>query len=218
MTIDLYTWSTPNGRKISIALEEMGLAYRVHPVNIGKNEQFAADFLKISPNNKIPAIVDRDRDLSIFESGAILMYLGDKTGKFYPRDEKARIRVHEWLMWQMSAVGPMLGRVHYFLKYNAGKAPFAEHWFFEETRRIYGVLDRLLAGTEYMCGEYTIADIATFPWIARHEWQRIDLNEYPNIRRWYLAIAARPAVQTGYKVPDVSAEIPMPKAPSLSPA
>src|SRR4029453_16565387 len=131
--------------------EEMGLAYRVHPVNIGKNEQFAADFLKISPNNKIPAIVDRDRDLSIFESGAILMYLGDKTGKFYPRDERTRIRVHEWLMWQMSAVGPMLGRAHYFLKYNPGKAPFAEQWFAEEARRLYGVLDDLLAGSEYMC-------------------------------------------------------------------
>lgn len=210
MTIDLYTWSTPNGRKISIALEEMELAYQVHPVNIGKDEQFAADFLKISPNNKIPAIIDRDRGLSIFESGAILMYLGDKTGKFYPRHDETRIRVHEWLMWQMSAVGPMLGRVHYFLKFNAGKAPFAEQWFTEEAKRIYGVLDRLLSGTEYMCGEYTIADIATFPWIARHEWQRIDLNGYPNVKRWYLAVAQRPAVQKGYKVPDAASEIPMP--------
>lgn len=218
MTIDLYTWSTPNGRKISIALEEMGLAYEVHPVNIGKNEQFAPDFLKISPNNKIPAIVDRDIGESVFESGAILMYLGDKTAQLYPSEAKTRLRIHEWLMWQMSAVGPMLGRAHYFLKNNPGKAPFAEQWFAEEAKRIYGVLDKLLSHHEYMCGEYTIVDIATFPWIARHEWQRIDLDGYANVKRWYLAIAARPAVQKGYKVPDASAEIPMPKTPSLLPA
>jgi GST-like protein len=157
MTIDLYTLSTPNGRKISIALEEMGLAYAVHPVNIGNNEQFAADFLKISPNGKIPAIIDRDAAESVFESSAILMYLGDKIGKFYPADHKTRTRVHEWLMWQMSAVGPMLGRAHYFLKYNPGKAPFAEQWFSDEARRLYGVLDRLLAASEFMCGQYTIA-------------------------------------------------------------
>jgi GST-like protein len=219
MTIDLYTWSTPNGRKISIALEEMELPYTVHPVNIGKNEQFAPDFLKISPNSKIPAIIDRDNGENVFESGAILMYLGDKTGLLYPGDHKTRLRVHEWLMWQMSAVGPLLGRAHYFLKYNAGKAPFAEQWFFDEARRIYGVLDRLLASSEFMCGGYTIADIATFPWIARHEWQRIDLNYYPHVKRWYLAIAARPQVQKGYKVPDPHSEIPMPKAAaSFSPA
>ncbi len=208
--IDLYTWGTPNGRKISIALEEMSLAYEVHTINIGKDEQFAPDFLKISPNNKIPAIVDRDTGQSVFESGAILMYLGDKTGKLYPKSQVERIQLHEWLMWQMSAVGPMLGRAHYFLKYNVGKAPFAEEWFAEEARRIYGVLDRLLAQNEFMCGAYSIADIATFPWIARHDWQGIDLNGYPNVKRWYLALAARPAVQKGYKVPDSSAEIPMP--------
>ncbi len=214
--IDLYTWSTPNGRKISIALEEMGLAYQVHPININKNEQFRPEFLAISPNNKIPAIVDRDTGLGIFESGAILMYLGDKTGQLYPAEPIKRLRVHEWLMWQMSAVGPMLGRVHYFLKYNAGKAPFAETWFSEEAQRIYGVLDRLLADREFMCETYSIADIATFPWIARHEWQRIDLNNYPHIRRWYLAIAGRQAVQKGYKVPDASVEIPMPAIESSS--
>ena len=208
--IDLYTWGTPNGKKISIALEEMGLAYGVHPVNIGKDEQFAPDFLRISPNNKIPAIVDRDTGDSVFESGAILMYLGDKTGMFYPQDHKGRIRVHEWLMWQMSAVGPMLGRAHYFLKYNVGKAPFAEEWFSAEATRIYGVLDRLLADKPFMCGDYSIADIATFPWIARHQWQRIDLNDHPNVRRWYLEIAARLAVQKGYKVPNAADEIPMP--------
>ena len=208
--IDLYTWNTPNGKKISIALEEMALPYTVHPVNIGNNEQFAPEFLAISPNNKIPAIVDRETGGSIFESGAILMYLGDKTGKLYPTDRKIRIRIHEWLMWQMSAVGPMLGRAHYFLKYNAGKAPFAEEWFSAEARRIYGVLDGLLAKHEFMCGDYSIVDIATFPWIARHEWQRMDLNDFPHVKRWYLAIASRPAVRKGYKVPNAADEIPIP--------
>ena len=213
--IDLYTWSTSNGRKISIALEEMGLAFEVHPVNINKSEQFRADFTAISPNSKIPAIIDRDTGLSVFESGAILMYLGDKTGMLYPAEPVQRLRIHEWLMWQMSAVGPMLGRAHYFLKNNPGKSSFAEAWFSEEARRIYGVLDRLLSGREFMCDEYSIVDIATFPWIARHEWQRIDLNDYPHVRRWYLRIAARPAVQKGFKVPDATVEIPMPRAKSV---
>jgi GST-like protein len=206
--IDLYTWSTPNGRKISIALEEMGLAYETHPINIGKDEQFAASFLKISPNNKIPAIVDGDDGQSIFESGAILMYLGDKTGKLYPSGAKARMRIHEWLMWQMSAVGPFLGRAHYFLHYNAGKAPFADAWFEAEANRLYGVLYRLLEGQQYMCGDYSIVDIATFPWIARFAWQRIDLVKFPNVLRWYRTLAARPGVIKGYKVPDAKAEIP----------
>jgi GSH-dependent disulfide-bond oxidoreductase len=204
--IDLYTWSTPNGKKISIALEEMGIPYAVHPVNIGKNEQFAPEFLAISPNNKIPAIVDRDNGQSVFESGAILIYLALKSGKLYPQENRTRIL--EWLMWQMSAVGPMLGRAHYFLKYNPGKAPFAEEWFKAEAIRIYGVLDKLLADKDFMCGEYSIADIATFPWIARHEWQGIDLDSYSNVKRWYLNIAARPAVQRGYKVPNAGDEIP----------
>jgi len=206
--IDLYTWSTPNGRKISIALEEMELAYTTHPINIGKDEQFAPDFLKISPNNKIPAIIDRDDGQSVFESGAILMYLGEKTGKLYPAEAKARIRIHEWLMWQMSAVGPFLGRAHYFLHYNEGKAPFADAWFAAEAKRLYGVLDRLLEGQDFICGDYSIVDIATFPWIARFAWQKIDLKDFPNARRWYQAMAARPAVIKGYKVPDASAEIP----------
>ena len=206
--IDLYTWGTPNGRKISIALEEMSLAYEVHAVNIGQDEQFAPAFLAISPNNKIPAIIDRENGQSVFESGAILIYLALKSGQFYPQANRTNIL--EWLMWQMSAVGPMLGRAHYFLKYNAGKAAFAEAWFSAEAQRIYGVLDKLLASRKFMCGEYSIADIATFPWIARHEWQRIDLNDFKHVKRWYLAIAARPAVQRGYKVPDATAEIPMP--------
>ena len=216
--IDLYTWGTPNGRKISIALEEMGLAYAVHPVDIGKDEQFKPDFLAISPYAKIPAIVDRDSGVSVFESGAILMYLGDKTGKFYPAEKLARLRIHEWLMWQMSEVGPMLGRAHYFLRYNPGKAPFAENWFGAEARHIYGVLDRLLADREFMCGDYSIVDIATFPWIARHQWQRIDLNDFPQVRRWYLVVAARPAVRKGYKVPDAAAEIPLPESVTSLPA
>lgn len=206
--IDLYTWSTPNGRKVSIALEEMGLAYEVHPVNINKREQFKPEFLKISPANKIPAIFDRDNGQSVFESGAILIYLALKSGQFYPAGNRTQIL--EWLMWQMSAVGPYLGRAHYFLKYNAGKAPFAETWFAEEAQRIYEVLDRRLADREFMCGNYSIADMATFPWIARHPLQRIDLNSYPNVRRWYLAIAARPAVVKGYGVPDATSDIPMP--------
>lgn len=205
--IDLYTWGTPNGKKISIALEEMGLPYEVHPVNIGANEQFAPDFLKISPNNKIPAIVDRDNGQSVFESGAILIYLALKSGQLYPAANRTNIL--EWLMWQMSAVGPMLGRVHYFLKYNPGKAPFAEEWFSAEAKRLYGVLDRLLADKPFMCGGYSIADIATFPWIARHQWQRMNLNDFPNVNRWYLEIAVRPAVQKGYSVPKPDT-IPLP--------
>jgi GST-like protein len=208
--IDLYTWSTPNGRKISIALEEMELAYQVRPINIGTGEQFAADFLKISPNNKIPAIIDRDAGLALFESGAILMYLADRAKRFFPPAGEPRLRVIEWLMWQMSAIGPMLGRAHSFLHFNPGKAPYAEQWFVEEARRLYGVLDRQLAATGFLAGEYSIADIATFPWIARHEWQRIDLSSYPNVKDWYLRLAARPPVVRGYAVPDAAAKIPLP--------
>ena len=207
--IELYTWSTPNGRKISIALEELQLPYSVHTVDIGHDDQFKPEFLAISPNNKIPAIIDRDTNQSVFESGAILMYLGEKTGKLYSPDPKTRVRINEWLMWQMSAVGPMLGRAHYFLHYNPGKAPFAEAWFSTEAKRIYGVLDRLLADQEFMCGDYSIADIATFPWIARHAWQGIHLNDFANVRRWYVEIASRPAVKKGYGVP-VPGDIPMP--------
>ncbi len=210
MSIELYTWGTPNGKKISIALEEMALPYTVHPINIGKDEQFAPDFLKISPNNKIPAIVDTDNGQSIFESGAILMYLGDKTGRFYSDEPATRIKTHEWLMWQMGSFGPMLGRAHAFLHFNPGKAPFAEEFFAKEAQRLYGVLDRQLAKSEYMVGDYSIADIATFPWAARHQWQRVDLNSFPNVKRWYLKIAARPAVLKGYDVPGGGAAIPMP--------
>lgn len=208
--IDLYTWSTPNGRKVSIMLEEAGLPYKVIPIDINKNEQFAPDFLKISPNNRIPAIVDHDSGQTLFESGAILMYLADKTGKLCPQSGEARWRTIEWLMWQMGGVGPMLGQVHHFVKYNKGKAPYAEERYLNEAKRLYGVLDRRLAENEFVAGQYSIADIAIWPWISRFEWQTMDLAQYPNVLRWYKAIAARPAVQKGYHVPVPQPTIPMP--------
>jgi len=208
---DLYTWSTPNGRKISIMLEELAVPYAVHPVNIDNGEQFTPEFTKLSPNQKIPAIVDRDKNLSIFESGAILMYLADKHGRFFPASGETRLRTIEWLMWQMSAVGPFLGRAHYFLRNNPGKAPFAEAWFAKEAQRLYGVLNRQLDGRSFITGEYSIADIACFPWIARHSWHRVDLNDYSEVKDWYLRIASRPAVIKGYGVPDPKNRIPMPQ-------
>jgi GST-like protein len=208
--IDLYTWTTPNGRKASIALEEFGLPYTVHAVDISKDEQFKPDFLKISPNNRIPAIVDRDNGLSLMESGAILIYLADKTGKLLPKSGDARYHTIEWLMWQMGGPGPMLGQVHHFVKYNPGKAPYAEERYLKEAHRLYGVLDKQLADHEYVAGDYSIADIAIWPWISRYEWQTVDMNKYPNVKRWYLAIAKRPATQKGYKVPKDVGEIPMP--------
>jgi GST-like protein len=208
--IDLYTWSTPNGRKVSIMLEETGLSYAVHPIDITKNEQFEPDFLKVSPNNRIPAIADRSNGQTLFESGAILMYLAEKTGKFWPMSGEAHWRTVEWLMWQMGGLGPMLGQVHHFVKFNRGKAPYAEERYAKEAHRLYGVLDRRLAQEEYVAGEYTIADMAIWPWISRFEYQEIDLNAYPNVARWYRHIAARPAVQKGYHVPVPQPAIPMP--------
>ncbi len=208
--IDLYTWTTPNGRKASIALEELGIPYTVHPVDIGKDEQFKPDFLKISPNNRIPAIVDRDNGFGLMESGAILLYLAEKARKLLPTELTKRYRVIEWLMWQMGGPGPMLGQVHHFVKYNKGKSPYAEERYLKEGHRLYGVLDRRLADREFVADEYSIADIAIWPWISRFEWQTIDLNQYPNVKRWYVTIAQRPAVQKGYKVPKDVGEIPMP--------
>jgi GST-like protein len=208
--IDLYTWTTPNGRKISIALEELGLPYTTHPIDIGKDEQFRPDFLRIAPNNKIPAIVDAESGVSLMESGAILIYLADRTGRLLPREGEARYRVIEWLMWQMGGVGPFLGQAHHFLHFNNGKAPYAEERYRNEARRLYGVLDRRLEGRDYVVGDYSIADIAIWPWIARFAWQEIDLAAFPNVKRWYLAIAGRPAVQKGYHVPKFSQDIPMP--------
>ena len=203
--IDLYTWPTPNGRKISIALEELGLAYRSHPVNIGKDEQFAPEFLKISPNNKIPTIVDDGR--AMMESGAILLYLADKTGRLGGSDRWTTL---EWLMMQMGGVGPMLGQANHFLQFNAGKSAYAEQRYATEAARLYRVLDRRLADHEYLADDYSIADIATWPWISRWPWHRIDWAEYPNLRRWFATIAERPAVQRGWSVPFEAGEIPLP--------
>jgi GST-like protein len=208
--IDLYTWTTPNGRKISILLEELGLPYTVHAVDISKDEQFKPEFLAISPNNRIPAIVDRDNGLHLMESGAIMLYLGDKTGKLLPKDMLARARVTEWLMWQMGGPGPIFGQVHHFVKYNKGKSAYSEERFLKEAHRLYGVLDRRLADREFVADQLSVADFAIWPWVSRYEWQTVDLNRYPNVKRWYLAIAGRPSVQTGYHVPKKVQEIPMP--------
>lgn len=204
--IDLYTWTTPNGRKVSIMLEEVGLPYRVHPVNIGKNEQFAPDFLKISPNNRIPAIVDPDgpggKSISLFESGAILIYLADKTGKFYPAEPTAHYMTLQWVMWQMGGFGPMLGQAHHFRRAAPEPVPYAIDRYTNEAKRLYGVIDKRLGEAEYLGGdEYTIADIITYPWAARHEWHAVDLDQFPNVRRWYDTVGARPAVQRGMAVP-----------------
>ena len=210
--IDLYTWTTPNGRKISILLEELGLDYTVHPINIMEGDQNTEAFLKISPNNKIPAIVDQETGITLMESGAIMLYLAEKAGKFMPSGTKERWEVTEWLMWQMAGLGPMLGQVHHFTKFNPGKAPYAQDRFLAEATRIYGVLDKRLEGQDYIVGnEYSIADMAIWPWVSRFEWQTIDLDKFPNVKRWYKSIAARPAVQRGYHIPKFTMDIPAPK-------
>ncbi|MCH8503625.1 MAG: glutathione S-transferase family protein [Ectothiorhodospiraceae bacterium] len=208
--IDLWALTTPNGRKVSILLEELELPYEVHAVDITNGEQHAPEFLKVSPNNKIPAIVDRETGMALMESGAIMVYLAEKTGRFLPAAGEPRYRVMEWLMWQMGGVGPMLGQAHHFLHFNAGKASYAEERYANEARRLYGVLDRRLAGREFLAGDYSIADMATWPWISRFEWQRINLSDFPNVRRWYTELADRPAVQRGYHVPRAVNEIPLP--------
>ncbi|WP_417669620.1 glutathione S-transferase family protein [Roseibium sp.] len=206
--IDLYTWTTPNGRKVSIMLEELGVDYTVHAVNIGQDEQKSPEFLAISPNNKIPAIVDRETGLKLMESGAIMIYLADKFGKFMPKEAEARAKTIEWLMWQMGGLGPMLGQAHHFLHFNPGKAEYAEDRFGTETRRLYRVLDKQLEGKDYIVGDYSIADMACWPWISRYEWQQIDLSDFPNVKAWYQRLLARPAVQKGYHVPKKMGEIP----------
>ncbi|WP_067335324.1 glutathione S-transferase N-terminal domain-containing protein [Stappia indica] len=208
--IDLYTWSTPNGRKVSIMLEECGLPYEVFPVDITNSEQHAPAFVHISPNSKIPAIIDREAGVSLMESGAILLYLAEKSGRFLPPEGPERLRVIEWLMWQMGGFGPMLGQAHHFLHFNPGKAPYAEERYASEARRLYSVLDRQLLEHQFVAGEYSIADMSIWPWASRFEWQGINLADYPNVRRWYLEVAARPAVKRGYDVPSVTAGIPMP--------
>lgn len=208
--IDLYTWTTPNGRKVSILLEELSIPYTAHAIDITKDEQFQPDFLRISPNNRIPAIVDRQTGFHLMESGAIMLYLAEKAGKLLPSETEQRYRTIEWLMWQMGGIGPMLGQVHHFVRFNKGKAPYAEDRYLKEAHRLYGVLDRRLADREYVADTYSVADIAIWPWISRFEWQTIDLAEYPNVKRWYVAIAQRPAVQKGYHVPKQLQDVPMP--------
>jgi GST-like protein len=205
MTIELHTWNTPNGRKISVALEEMGLPYTVHPVNIGKGQQHAPDFLKISPNNRIPAIVDPDgpggAPISVFESGAILLYLGEKTGRFLPTGLGERVPVLEWLMWQMGGFGPMPGQVHHFLTVeNEADRRYGLERYSKETRRLYGVLDRRLAQVEFVAGPLSVADFAILGWAWRHERHRVDLAEFVQVKRWYEALLARPGVQRGLAV------------------
>lgn len=204
--IDLYFWSTPNGYKVSILLEELGLPYRVIPVHIGKGEQFRPEFLRISPNNKIPALVDLEgpggAPIALFESGAIMMYLAEKQGwAFMPQDLRARYDVVQWLMFQMGGVGPMLGQAHHFRKYAPEKIEYAIDRYTKEARRIYTVIDRRLAEAEYLAGgEYSIADMATYPWLRAHKWQGQDLADFPHLQRWYAAVRARPAVQRGLAV------------------
>jgi GST-like protein len=209
--IDLYTFNTSNGRKVSIALEEMGLPYNAHPVDIYKDEQFHPDFLAISPNNKIPAIHDRDTGETLFESGAILLYLAEKTGRFMPQDTSTRWQAIQWLMWQMGGVGPMLGQAAHFLQYNPGASAYSAERYGKEAKRLYGVLNGQLEGRDYIVGDYSIVDMAVFPWITRFEHQRINLLDYPNVSRWYLSVASRPAVARGYAVPDSTAAIPCPE-------
>ena len=203
--IDLYYWPTPNGWKISIALEEMGLEYRVVPVNIGKGEQFEPDFLKISPNNRMPAIIDQDPEdggepISVFETGAILIYLAEKTGKFMPSDIRGRKEVIEWVMWQMGGLGPMLGQNGHFKFYAPEKIPYAQERYSTEALRLFDVLNSRLEGRDYICGDYSIADMACWPWIITYKRQEIDLGEFPNIRRWYDNLKSRPALRRGYEV------------------
>ncbi len=203
--IDLYTWTTPNGRKISIMLEEVGLPYRVHAINIGKDDQFRPDYVKINPNSKIPSIVDPEgpdgKPLSMMESGAILVYLADKTGKLLAKNGRARYEALQWLMFQMGGVGPMFGQVHHFLRAAKEQVPYAIERYGKETRRLYGVLNERLKENEYLAEGYSIADIATYPWVSRHEWHKTDLNDFPHVKRWFDAISARPAVQKGMNVP-----------------
>jgi len=203
--IDLYYWPTPNGWKVSIALEEMELPYTVKPVNIGRGEQFEPAFLKISPNNRMPAIVDHEpagggEPIAIFESGAILLYLAEKSGKFLPQDVRGRYEVTQWLMWQMGGLGPMLGQNHHFRIYAPEPIAYAVDRYTDEGKRLYSILDGQLAGREYICGDYSIADMACWPWIVPHDRQGLELGDYPNVQRWYEEMKARPALRRGFDV------------------
>ena len=202
--IDLYYWPTPNGHKISIFLEEAGLPYTIHPVNIGKGEQFAPDFLKIAPNNRIPAIVDQKpkdggKPVPVFESGAILLYLAEKTGHFISSDLRERVATLEWLFWQVGGLGPMAGQNHHFNHYAPEKIPYAQERYIKETNRLYGVLDRRLEGRSFVAGDYSIADMASYPWVVSHERQGQKLEDFPNLKSWFKRIKARPAVVKAYE-------------------
>jgi GSH-dependent disulfide-bond oxidoreductase len=204
--IDFYTWATPNCRKVSIMLEEVGLPYRVHTVDISKGDQFKPEFVAVNPNSKIPAIIDPDMPggpMPIFESGAILIHLAEKAGRFLPADPRDRFIALEWLMFQMANVGPMFGQAHHFRRFAPEPVPYAIERYTKETARLYGVLEHRLGEAEYLAGDYSIADIATYPWVARHEWQGVDLEEFPNVKRWFDAIGSRPAVQRGMQVPKI---------------
>ncbi|HYX65252.1 MAG TPA: glutathione S-transferase N-terminal domain-containing protein [Burkholderiales bacterium] len=207
--IELYTWSTPNGRKVSIMLEECGLAYHVHKINIGTNrEQFTPEYLEINPNGKIPSLVDSDgpdgKPIALMESGAILIYLAAKTGKFMPKSLRGKYEALQWLMFQMGGVGPMFGQAHHFMRAKKDEVPYGSERYGNEAKRLYGVMDRHLAGRDYFAAEYSIADMAIYPWVARHEWHRVDLGAFPAVKRWYERVGARPAVQRGMAVPQTS--------------
>ena len=205
--IDLYTWATPNGRKVSIMLEELALPYRVFPIDITKGYQMDPEFIAFSPNNKIPAIIDHETGTKMMESGAILMYLANKTGKLMSPMGDEFWKQMEWLMFQMGHIGPMLGQTHHFVKFNPGKAPYAEERYSKENARLYQVLENRLQERDYIVDDYSIADIATWPWISRFEFQKMDLNDYPRLKDWYLRVAGRSAVQKGYSVPQ---DLPVP--------
>ena len=201
--IDLYYWTTPNGHKITIFLEEAGLPYKIHPINIGKGEQFSPEFLKIAPNNRIPAIIDTeasdgDKPISIFESGAILWYLAEKTKKFIPQDTRGKVMVSEWLFWQMAGLGPMAGQNHHFNVYAPEKIPYAIDRYVKETARLYGVLNKQLDGREFVAGEYSIADMAIYPWIVPYENQGQKLSDFPHLKKWFEKMGERPAVKKAY--------------------
>ncbi len=202
--IELHNWTTPNGFKISIMLEELGVPYDVHYVNIGKGDQFKPEFLKISPNNRMPAIIDPEgpggEPISVFESGAILQYLGRKFGQFYPTDERARVEVEQWLFWQMGGLGPMAGQAHHFRNYAKEKIEYAIKRYTDECNRLYGVMNKRLADREFLAGDYSIADMASVGWVKSHEGQGQDLNDFPNLKRWYETLLARPAVARGLAV------------------
>ncbi|MBC8240635.1 MAG: glutathione S-transferase N-terminal domain-containing protein [Alphaproteobacteria bacterium] len=203
--IDLYSWKTSNGKKASIMLEECALDYNIHPINIGQDDQFTPEYLAINPNGKIPAIIDQDgpggQPYTVFESGAILMYLAEKTGKFMPTEMAARYEVIQWLMFQMGGIGPIFGQVHHFKRAAKEQVPYAINRYYTECRRLYGVLDERLAGREYLAGDLSIADFATLPWVFRFDWQEIDLADFPNVQRWYDGLMARPALARGMDIP-----------------